>query len=132
MRRRLIVMAIVVVVIPMLSLGGYAVAHSLDSPGSVARTPTVAAFCQSHTSPAGFWSGDGRGPFLKAAGDAARWSHRQFQAVAGTLCAMLRRLAAGHRVLVADPGAPTKAPRPIYRSQVLSALRELERLPDAS
>lgn len=123
----------VVVVIAALTAGGYAFAHSqAGSPTTADRSPTVAAFCRSHTSHAGFWSGaPGYVSFLQTAVDAARWSHSQFEAVAGTLCAMLHRLATGHSVRVADPSAPTRPTRQIRQPAVLRAIRQLERLPDA-
>ena len=131
-RRWLIVIPAVVVVIAALSLGGSVRAQTSSGTQTARdRLPTVATFCAAHTSRSGFWSYGAHASFLPSAVNAARLSHRQFEAVAGTLCAMLRRLDNGQTVMVPDPRAPTHAPRQVHRPQVLRAIRELELLPDA-
>jgi hypothetical protein len=122
-----------VVLIAGLSAGGYALAQTTERPQTGQnRWPTVAAFCSTHTSRAGFWSGyGGHASFVQMAVNAARWNHRQFEAAAGTLCGMLHRLDAGHAVLLTDPKDPAYARHQLHRRQLLRGIHELERLPDA-
>jgi hypothetical protein len=123
-----------VVVIVALSVGGYALAQTTASSQTTrVRWPTVAAFCSTHTSRAGFWSGyGGHDSFVQSAVDAARWSPRQFEAVAGYLCGLLHRLDSGHTVTVPDPKDPPHARDQLHRRQLLRGIRELEQLPDAT
>ena len=130
MRHRWIV---AVVIVAMLSLGGYALGHTSGRPPARAgRLPAVAVFCRSHRTGGGFWTAAGHGSFLQQAVDGARWNHRQFNAVAGTMCAMLHRLATGHTVLVPDGSASAPERRPLHRRELVRAIGELERLPDAT
>ncbi len=118
---------VVVVTAAAMSFAGYSLAQASSRP------PTIAAFCSTHTSRAGFWwSYAGQLTFAQIAVNAARWNHRQFEAVASALCGMLHRINAGHTVLVPNPKAPAQARIPIRRAQIRHAIRELERLPDAT
>jgi hypothetical protein len=131
-RRWLIVMP-AVVVIAALSVVGYALAQTSSSQTGRDRRPTVAAFCATHTSHAGFWAGyGGHASFLRMAVNSARWNHRQFDGVASTLCGMLHRVDTGHTVLVPGPRSPAHARRRLHRPQLVRAIGELERLPDAT